>query len=315
MSTIAMSRTWQHRISRARRCLRQAAIAVVTLCAVFGFAASLKVFFSASHPDTNDVAAIANRVGNQRDAAGQFAADFVAAVLTTPSSKHATLQRFITLGESETIPAALQSAPPAPAVINTPKVWSVVPGGSTGDVNLYAVVVVVQQRAYASAEQASAFYGVPVSIWNYQPRAMDWPVPISNPGPGANVKQGYDHPLNPTNPVYAVVSGFINTYLTATSGLDRYVVADSWITPIGGYHSAVIKSADTDTEIPQTPVTGTRIHLRAQVIAQTSQFATLNFTFPLTVENNGGTWMVAAIDSIPQISTSNETLSATTAHS
>ncbi|MEM6110107.1 conjugal transfer protein [Mycobacterium sp. 050272] len=314
MSTITMSRTWQSRIGRGRGLLRQAAIAVVTLFAVFGFAASLKVFFSASHPDSSDVAAIANRAGNQRAAAGQFAADFVAAVLTTPSSKQSTLQRFITLSESDRAFAAAQSAPPPPAVINTPKVWSVVPNGSVGDVDLYGVVVVVQQRSYASAEAASAFYGVPVAVWHYQPRAMDWPVPMSNPGPGADVKQGYDHPLSPSSPVYPVVSGFINTYLTATSGLDRYVVADSWIKPIGGYQSAVIKNADTATEVPDAPAPGTRVHVRARVVAQTSQFAALNFTFPLTVENNGGTWMVTSIDSIPQLSNNSNPVPATSTH-
>lgn len=318
MSTITMSKTWRQRLGRGRSYLRIAAIAVVTMFAVVGFAAAVKVFFLASHPDTDDVVAITNRIDNQREAAGHFAADFVAAVLTTPSSKHATLQRFITLSEAEAAPAAVQSAPPAPAVIDTPKVWSVVPNGSVGDVTLYGVVVIVQQRPYASAEPSTAFYGVPVSVWHYQPRAMDWPVPMSNPGPGANVKEGYTHPLSPNNQgVYAVVSGFINTYLTATGGLDRYVVADSWIKPIGGYQSAVIKTADTDAEVPETPAAGTRIHVRARVIAQTSQFATINFTFPLTVENNGGTWMVAAIDSIPQVSNDNdnEPTPATTSHS
>lgn len=314
MSTITMSRTWQRRISRGRGHLRQAAIAVVTLFAVFGFAASVKVFFSASHPDSSDVAAIAHRVDNQRAAAGQFAADFVAAVLTTPGSKHSTLQRFITLPQAETAPAAAQSAPPAPAVINTPKVWSVVPNGSAGDVDLYGVVVVVQQRTYASAEATTAFYGVPVGVWHYQPRAMDWPVPMSDPGPGADVKEGYDHPLSPSNPVYPVVSGFINTYLTATSGLDRYVVADSWIKPIGGYQSVVIKNADTATEVPDAPAPGTRLHVRARVIAQTSQFATINFTFPLTLENNGGTWMITAIDLIPQLSDNSDSVPAASNH-
>jgi len=46
--------------------------------------------------------------------------------------------------------------------------------------------------------------------------------------------------------VYAVVNGFICTYLTANNGLDRYVVADSWIKPLGGYQSAIITTADTD---------------------------------------------------------------------
>ena len=162
MSTLTTSKTWQHRIDRGRRYARRAGIAVVTAGAVVGLAAGVKVFLAAQHPDDGDVAAIAHRVDNQRDAAGQFAADFVAAVLTTPTTKHAALQRFITLPQSETIPPAAQSAPPPPAVINTPKVWSVVPQGSAGDADLYSATVVVQQRPYASAEPSRAFYRVPV---------------------------------------------------------------------------------------------------------------------------------------------------------
>lgn len=300
MSTLTMSRTWQQRAQRAHRYARRAGLALLSACAAVGFAAGVKVFLVASHPDATDVATIAHRIANQRDAAGQFAADFVAAVLTTPSTKTAALQRFITLHPTETLPEGNPSSPP-PAVINTPKVWSVVPQGSAGEVDLYSATVVVQQRPYASAEPTRAFYRVAVSIWRYQPRAMDWPVPVSDPGPGATVKVGYDHPLSPTSPVYGVVSGFITTFLTAGTGLDRYVVADSWITPIGGYQSALITTADTATEVPDAPAPGSRIQVRATVIAQTSQFATINFTFPLTVENNGGTWMVTNIDLIPHL--------------
>jgi Conjugative transposon protein TcpC len=295
MSTLTMSKTWQHRVRRGRRLARTAGIVAVVVCAVIGFAAGVKVFLLPHHPDATDVAAIASRVGNQRDAAGQFAADFVAAFLTTPSTKQAALQRFITLPQSETVPQAAQSAPPPPAVINTPKVWSVVAKGSAG--------------------ATRAFYRVPVAIWQYQPRAMDWPVPISDPGPGADVKMSYGHALSPSSPVFGVVSGFISTYLTATAGLDRYVVADSWIKAIGGYQSAIIKTAETDAEVPETPANGTQIHVRTTVVAQTSQFATVNFTFPLTVENSGGTWMIADIDLIPQISNDTDSVPADGTHS
>jgi len=308
-----MSRTWRQRVDTGRRRLRSAGLTAMAVCAVLGACAAVKVFVVAHHPDTADVAAIAARVANQRDAAGQFAADFVWAVLTTPSTKTAALQRFITLPDtlpdsgapSRTAGPGASSAPLPAAVITTPKVWSVIPRGSAGDVDEYSVTIVVQQRAYASAEATRAFYRVPVSIWHYQPRAMDMPTPISDPGPGADVKIGYTHPLDPGNPVYAMVSGFISSYLTSTTGLDRYVVAGSWIKPVGGYHSAVITTAATDAEIPDNPAPGIQIHVRAAVTAQTSQFATLNFAFPLTVENSGGTWMIADIDLIPQ--TSNET--------
>ena len=304
MSAITVSKTWQHRIHRGRRVIRAAAGMAVAACAVLGFAAAIKVFLIAAHPDGADVAAIAHRIGNQRDAVGQFAADFVAAVLTTPATNHAVLQRFITVPQSEAAPAAAPSASPPPAVITTPKVWSVVPAGSAGDVDLYAATVVVQQRPYASAAPSRTYYRVPVSVWQFQPRAMDWPVPVSDPGPGVDVKPGYDHPLSPSSPVYAVVNGFISTYLTATTGLDRYVVADSWIKPIGCYQSAMLRTADTDADIPAVAEPGSRLHVRAMVIAQTSQFATIEFTFPLTVENSGGTWMIADIDFIPRVSSS-----------
>jgi len=294
-----MSATWRHRLDTGRRRARAAGVVAVVVCALLGACAAARVFLTAPHPDDADVAAIATRVANQRAAAGEFAADFVWAVLTTPSSKSAALQRYITLPEST--PVAAAGSLPA-AVITTPKVWSVVPAGSTGDVGQYSVTIEVQQRPYASAEATRAFYRVPVAIWNYQPRAMDMPTPISDPGPGADVKIGYSHPLDPASPVYAVVGGFLATYLTATSGLDRYVMADSWIKPVGGYHSAVLTTAATDVAIPDNVSSGARIHVRASVSAQTSQFAVLNFSFPLTVENSGGTWMIADIDLIPQTS-------------
>jgi hypothetical protein len=307
MSTINMSRTWQNRVGRGRALGRRVGLAFLVLGAVMGLAAGVKVFLVAQHPDDADVAAITYRVGNQRDAAGQFAANFVGAVLTTPESRRAAaLQRFITLPKADTVAPVAPASDPAPAVIDTPKVWSVVATGSAAEANLYSAIIMVQQRPYASAPSTMAFYRVPVSIWRYQPRAMDMPTPISDPGPGADVAIGYDHALSPSSPVYGVVAGFITTYLTATTGLDRYVVADSWIKPIGGYQSAVIRTADTDAEVPEQPAPGTQIHVRVTVSARTSQFATVPFTFPTTVENSGGTWMIADIDLNPQVATDSD---------
>jgi hypothetical protein len=300
MSSITLSRTWQHRIRHGRDLARRITVALVIVGATIGFAAGVKVFLGVQHPNDTDVAAISYRMSNQRDAAGQFAANFVAAVLTTPGSRRVTaLQRFITLPASDTADSGVPAADPAPALIDTPKVWSVVVAGSVGEADLYSVIVMVQQRPYASVPPMMAFYRVPVSIWRFQPRAMDMPTPISDPGPGADVALGYDHPLSPSSPVYAVVAGFITTYLTATTGLDRYVVADSWIKPVGGYQSAVIRTVDTDAEVPEQPKAGSTIHVRATVVAQTSQFARVPFTFPVTVENADGTWMIADLDSTP----------------
>lgn len=309
MTSLTMSRTWRNRLGRGHQLARRAGVVFLVLGALVGFAAGIKVFLLAAHPDDTDVATITYRVSNQRDAAGQFAANFVGTVLTTPESgRAAALARFITLPAADAVASSAPVTAPAPAVIDTPKVWSVVATGTVGEANLYSVIIVVQQRPYTAATTSTiAFYRVPISIWRYQPRAMDMPTPISDPGPGADIAISYEHSLSPASPVYAVVSGFINTYLTSTTGLDRYVVADSWIKPIAGYQSATITTAATDAEVPDQPAPGTQIHVRATVNAQTSQFANVPFTFPLTVENSGGTWMIADIDLKPQIAQDSDT--------
>jgi len=295
---MTVSRTWHRRLARAGGYARRAGSAAVALAAVCGWAAAVKVFVLPQHPDSADVAAIVGRVDNQRAAAGDFAADFVAAVLTTPAKLRSSLQRFVTINPDSAAPQDVSST--VPAVISAPQVWSVMPAGAVGDASLYSVTITVQERPYASAAPSRAFYRVPVSMWNYQPRALDLPARISDPGPGADVAPTYGHPLDTNTEIYTVVSGFISSYLTASAPLDRYVVAGSWLTPVGGYHSAVVTTAEADRDVPDHPGPGMLVHVRATVTAQTSQFATVNLCYPLVVENSGGTWMVADIDLIPQ---------------
>ena len=78
------------------------------------------------------------------------------------------------------------------------------------------------------------------------------------------------------------------------------MVAGAPLRPIGGYQSAVVSSAATSRSVPEAPAPGEQLHVRATVVAQTSQFATVNLVYPLTLENSGGTWMVATIDLGPQ---------------
>jgi hypothetical protein len=309
---VTVSKTWRRRLARTGGNARRAGAAAVVCSALLGGLAAVKVFVLPTYPDDTDVAAIAGRVDNQRAAAGDFAADFVAAVLTTPATQRASLQRFLSMSPDNAAQQHLSAT--IPAVINAPQVWSAVPSGVVGDALLYSVTVTVQERPYASANPVRAFYRVPVSIWHYQPRALDMPARISDPGPGADVALSYGHPLDSNSEIYSVVSGFIGSYLTASAPLDRYVLAGSWLSPVGGYHSAVVTIAETDHEVPDHPGLGTRVRVRAAVTAQTSQFATVNLCYPLTVENSGGTWMVADIDLIPQTSTDTQPAPAGAVH-
>jgi hypothetical protein len=291
---VALSKTWKARLQRWRGHTSTAGNVALTAAAVFGAAAGCKVFLA---PDQPNIATIAQRVGNQHDQVGAFATDFVVSWLTATTSQHGALQRFVTVTDNA---LALPRTPAA--VVTTPQVVSVIDNGSVGDAELYAATISVNERPYASAAPTRTFYRVPVSMWNYQPRALALPARVNGPGLGADFKFTYPQALSADSPVYAVVSGFVRTYLTATTGLDRYVLAGTTLAPVGGYQSAVVSTASADRPVPENPPPGAQIYVLATVTAQTSQFATVNLVYPLTVENSGGTWMVAAIDLMPQIS-------------
>jgi hypothetical protein len=290
---VTLSRVWKARLLRWQADARTAAVVAVSIGALIGAAAAGKVFLA---PDRPDIAAIAQRVGNQADQVGAFAADFVVAWLTATAHDRAALAGFITLADNApTLPTT-----PA-AVVTAPQVVSVIHTGTTADADVYAATVSVTERPYASAQSVRSFYRVPVSMWNYQPRALTLPSRINGPGPGADFAVGYRQALSADSPVYALVRGFLTAYLAATTGLDRYVLADSGLTPVGGYQSAIVSTLSADQVFPENAPGGARIHVLATVVAQTAQFATVNLVYPLTVENSGGTWMVADIDLAPQI--------------
>jgi hypothetical protein len=291
---VAISRTWQTRLRRWRRQGRAVGRVALVAAAVLGAAAGCKVFLA---PDQPDIAATAQRVGNQQAQVGAFAADFVVSWLTATTAQRANLQRYITVADDA---LALPTTPAA--VITAPQVVSVINTGAAGQADVYAATVSVTERPYASARPTRAFYRVPVSMWNYQPRALALPARINGPGPGADFRLAYPQALSADSPLFALVGGFVRTYLTATTGLDRYVLAGTPLAPVGGYQTAVVTTASTDRAVPAAANPREQVHILANVTAQTAQFATVNLVYPLTVENSDGTWMVATIDLTPQIS-------------
>jgi hypothetical protein len=288
-----MTKTWRRRLAAWRTQGRRLGQVALVAAAILGAAAGCEVFLA---PDRPDIPSVAQQVGNRQDQVGAFAADFVVSWLTATTSQRDTLRRFITVPDEA---LALPTTPAA--VVTNPQTVSVIHTGDAGGAELYAATVSVNERPYTSAAAIRAFYRIPVSLWNYQPRALALPARVNGPGAGADFAVAYRHTLSDDDPVLAAVRGFVSTYLTATTGLDRYVVAGSGLTPVGGYHSAVVTTAATDRRTTDAAAPSAQIHVLAQVTAQTSQFATVNLTYPLTVENSAGTWMVAAIDLIPRI--------------
>ena len=87
-------------------------------------------------------------------------------------------------------------------MVTAPQVVSVIHTGTAGDADVYAATVSVTERPYASAQSTRSFYRVPVSMWNYQPRALTLPARINGPGPGADFRTAYPQALSADSPVY-----------------------------------------------------------------------------------------------------------------
>jgi hypothetical protein len=290
---VALSRIWKDRLARWGGHARAAGTVALTAAAVFGAAAGCRVFLA---PERPDIAGIAQRVGNQADQVGAFASDFIVTWLAATTAQRAALQRFISL------PDTVLTLPTTPAaVVTAPQVVSIIHTGTAGDANVFAATVSVTERPYASAQSTRSFYRVPVAMWNYQPRALTLPARINGPGPGADFRTAYPQALSADSPVYALVRGFLSTYLTSTTGLDRYVLADAGLSPVAGYQGATVATLSADRPVPENAAPGAQVHVLATVVAQTAQFATVTLVYPLTIENSGGTWMVAGIDLAPAI--------------
>src|ERR1700688_1905309 len=179
---MTMSRTWRARLTRLRHHGRRVGGIAVVAAAVFRAAAACQLLLSPHPPHTAarpDIAAPAQRVGNQADQVGAFAADFVTTWLTATAAQRPALQRFITVPEGA---PALPTTPAA--VITTPQVVSVIRTGAVGEGELYAATISVNERPYASAASARAFYRVPVLMWDHQPRALMMPARVNGPAPG-----------------------------------------------------------------------------------------------------------------------------------
>src|SRR6185312_10569783 len=152
---MALSRIWTARLQQWRGHARTGATVMLSAAAVFGAAAGCKVFLA---PDQPNIAAIAQRVGNQSDQVGAFASDFVVTCLTATTAERTALQRFISLPDT----ALSLSTTPA-AVVTAPQVVSDIHTGTAGDADVYAATVSVTERPYASAQSTRSFYRVPVS--------------------------------------------------------------------------------------------------------------------------------------------------------
>ncbi|MFA4085240.1 conjugal transfer protein [Mycobacteroides salmoniphilum] len=264
----------------------------VSICAILGV---LSFFRS---PPVIDVASVTQRTNNTHDQIAGFAADFLELMLQARETDAEALARFIDMKVAgEWSPGKTPAAATAVA-----RGASISFQGQKGDVDLYTATVSVMQREVPTSAPSRKYYRMPVNVWKQQLMIVGWPEPVNGPGPGVHIKLGYRVTVPPGTPLYNLAMNFVSTYLTKTTGLNQYVLADAQIYPVGGYTTGQLVSLKVTGAPGEKPLPGKKIRALAQVLAKTAQDVPVPITMPLTLQNNNGTWMVSDLDLAPELS-------------
>ena len=290
---LAVSRTNQARISSAGKWLRRSGMTVMAILSVLGLLAFYRTYIN---PPELNIEATTQRTVNEHDQIGGFASDFVELWLTSTDSTASALAPFIDMKVAGPPPKRDVAA----ATEARARKAAVIYRATVGEVDSYAVTVTVMERQIPTAVPRRKFYRMPVTVWHQQPKIIGWPLPVNGPGPGVQVKLDYPSTLEQSAPLYKVLAEFTDTYLTKTTGMDRYAMPGT-VSPVGGYTKGQLLSVQLSEEPPQEAAPGHTIRALLQVLAKTSQQVPVPMTLPVTLENSNGTWMISAIDLSPML--------------
>lgn len=290
---LTVSRTNQARISSAGKWLRRSAMTTLAILSLLGLLAFYRTYIS---PPELNIDAITQRTVNTHDQIGGFASDFVELWLTSTDSTASGLAPFIDMKVAGPPPKRDVAA----ATEAHARQAAVIYRGMVGELESYSVTVTVMERQIPTAIPRRKFYRMPVTLWHQQPKIIGWPVPVNGPGPGVQVKFDYPSTLEQSAPLYKVLAEFTDTYLTKTTGMDRYALPGT-VSPVGGYSRSQLLSVQLSEQPPQEAAPGYTIRALLQVLARTSQQVPVPMTLPVTLENSNGTWMISAIDLSPML--------------
>nr|VTP03860.1 Conjugative transposon protein TcpC [Mycobacterium riyadhense] len=287
-----INRVWKNRLTTSTRSLgRVAVVVLVASSAINGIALLWQLMFP---PQPPPIAAVSRSVINETDPVKAFATICVTSLLTGTTSSAADLTRCYPDGRKYSLPTTTTMT------VSNPVAWASRRGPSSPDVTIYSVMVAVAEQPYPSAPKTTAFYQIPVAVYqNAGIQALDRIGRIDTPPPGASLSLGYAVPLTAGSPVFATLSGFVSAFLTTSGGLERFTTTDSGITPVACYSSATINVAQAASQPTDNPADNTELPVHIDVSARRPDYTPVDLSYSLTLRAVGGTWFVTQIDAIP----------------
>ena len=292
-----ISNTWKARLRVAASAGRHLGFAALVITSsISGIGQAWRFFFP---PPPPPIAALSRAEINETDRVKTFAAHCVEALLSVNTDSDIT--RCYPDGHKYTLPTT------ATMTVSNAKPQATKFGPATATIRIYAVKVDVDEQPYPGAAKTPAKYQLPVAVYqNAGMQAIDKIARLQPDPPGAYLPLGYSVTIdkNPPNsteltPLFALLTGFANAYLTPAGGLNRFTTADSGITAVGGYAAATVTAAQAADTPPQNPADNTELAVHIDIAARRPDYTQVALAYPLTLRAIGGSWFVARIDAIP----------------
>lgn len=242
--------------------------------------------------------AVDNRLTPVQQSAGEYAAGFVAAWLSSTRDNPSPLGAYIAA-------SSVKQLSVEPWVYRDLTVVSV---DVTDASDLVSVVVAanVEELDMESDDGATIwprrYFAVTVNASEAGLSVIGLPAPVAGPKKSdVPVKLAYTESVMATSTAKATVEAFLNAYLAGSGEISRYVTPGTEIAALTPAPFQILAISDllADTAPSDTPNTGSVVHVLATVDASSASGQQLTATYALTLTARDGRWETTSVDFVP----------------
>lgn len=282
-------------------------IAAVLVVAVFLYGlvnmVSAAVRMVSPPPPPPDVLATVAAHDNDAGLVALFAKYCVKQLITTTPDTVDALKGCFTLPQLNDPTTLVSPFPTTAATVTDLDVYTPQMTYHDAELSMWSVLVAASVKQFSAPAAVRQFFWLSVSLPSKGgPRAMLLPdVRATSLPAGVDVELAYNHKVAATSPLYGVVSGFLNAYLTGpTAEVAKYVTAESRLGSLGTLYSGVtIVSMTSDQPTDGPPPAGGQAQVLVTIIATTTDGGRTPMQYPLQVADAAGRWAVAGLADTP----------------
>jgi hypothetical protein len=251
------------------------------------------VWIAATTPTAAPVVSTDVETASARTAVEAFAADFVAAWLTTTNGQEKRLAPFLSSYSGLTLPES-------PWLL-----WDAVPAGIVSSDGSWSVTVAATVAESEHAPTVRRYFQVPVVYADGALVAQALPAPVAAPRQAAAPKLAYRYRAGLDDPVATAAGEFLAALLVG-GDVTRVISPGAEIRAVvpAPYTTVKVQDVQVDEDLTglttETPSDGRQLHLLVTAsVVGVAETSGLTVQYALTLTARAGRWEVAAIDPSP----------------